>query len=231
MPSKSTKTDQQALKSKSPIRVDMKGAREKSSRNRGPVHKAMQYMVAPLWGPHSASSGGTSMEVTLGPLGGNSEFYGSTPALNTPSVMRKLLDDHGSYGWVAGHLLNDNLGGPGIACNLTPLTTAGNKNHLNTCETLIKNTIGACFSRSIYEKTDPCWYGIYYKVVVGTEPYEKWGTAAPWNKVALGLTVWAHCVRMDKTTGVITAGTSADTPSACWFDPLVKVVVDNAGHL
>jgi hypothetical protein len=196
----------------------------------GVAFPAMQYMVMPVWGPHEASSGGTSMEVTLGPLQGSIGYYGSTPAPNTPTVMRTLLDYHGDHGWVAGHLLNDNLGGPGTARNLTPLTTAGNKNHLNTCETLIKNTITACFSRTLYNKVDPYWYGVYYKVEVGDQPHQKWGTGHPWDKVAISLTVWAHCVQMDKITGTITPGSVLDTPAACWFDPLVAVLVDNTGY-
>lgn len=199
-------------------------------RARAPNHPAMRYMVDPVWGQHEARGGGTTMEVTIGPLQGGIGYYGSTPEPNTPTVMRTLLDDHPAYGWVAGHLLNDNLGGPGTAKNLTPLTTAGNKNHLNTCETLIKNTITACYSRTLYNKTDRVWYGVYYRVQVADQPHEKWGTGHPWDKVATHLTVWAHCVQMDKMTGDISPCHVLTTPSACWFDPIVAVLVDNTGH-
>jgi hypothetical protein len=131
---------------------------------------------------------------------------------------------------VAGHLLNDNLGGPGTACNLTPLTTAGNGNHLDGCETRIKNTIDSCFGRTQYYPTDPCWYGVYYRVEVDSHPSLKWGATHPFDKVAISFKVWAHCVQMNKKTGAITAGTAANTPADCWFDAIAGLVIDNAGY-
>jgi hypothetical protein len=173
------------------------------------------------------------MEVTIGPLQGGIGYYGSVPEGNTPSVMRTLLDEYPAHGWVAGHLLNDNLGGPGVAKNLTPLTTAGNKNHLNTCETLIKNTITACYSRTLYEKKDEYWYGVYYKVVVPDGSENRWGDGHPWDKVAVSFRVWAHCVRMSKNDGSISVLSAQDAPSdSVYFNPLVNVsVINEASHL
>lgn len=47
----------------------------------------------------------------------------------------------GSLYYVRGHLLNDNLHGPGKWKNMTPLSVKGNKNHLNTTETLLKEVV------------------------------------------------------------------------------------------
>jgi hypothetical protein len=44
-------------------------------------------------------------------------------------------------GYVQGHLLNENLGGPGMRFNLTPLTIAANNAHKDKFESKIKNVV------------------------------------------------------------------------------------------
>lgn len=186
---------------------------------------APQYFSAPVWGVSSPAAGGSKMNVTLGPTAVHSTNYGSVPTGNTPSVMRRLLDNYAPYGWIAGHLLNDNLGGPGTAKNLTPLTTAGNKNHLNGCETLIKNTITKAYSRTLYNKTDEYWYGVEYEVVVSDEKYAADGTFPA--TVPTHLTVSATIVKQHKQTSAVTPMTAAEDPSNLYFAPISNLRIEN----
>lgn len=191
---------------------------------------APRYLSAPRYGPSSKSGGAAWMRVVIGPAQGAVEHYGSRPAANTPSVMRQLLDDGdlNDFGWIAGHLLNDNLGGPGEAHNLTPLTTAGNKNHLNTCETAIKNFITAAYSRTLLNKADTHWFGVEYSVAVSDE---KWDTShKALRRVATHLVINAKVVRQDKGTDAISDAMSDDCPITCYFDPMTNVRVDNTGY-
>jgi len=187
-----------------------------------------RYFVNPVFTPRAAlREGGERMTVVIGPAQGQSTMYGSTPEPNTPGTMRTLLDTYPSFGWVAGHLLNDNLGGAGVSHNLTPLTTAGNKNHLNAVEAQIKRSIDRAFSRSAFNKDDPYWYGVDYKVVVKD---------APWPGMPVFVTthliVSAKAVRQHKTTLVI-EDTPADDPCALsiYFSPISDVEVENTGFV
>jgi hypothetical protein len=188
-----------------------------------------RYFVAPSYGSNTSGYGASSMTATIGPAQQNSGNYGSPPGPSTPEIMRDLLDSGklNHFGWVAGHLLNDNLGGPGVAKNLTPLTTNGNKNHLNTCESAIKNFIDASFSRTEYYKTDTYWFGVEYEVKVGED---KWHDTHPLLKfVAKKITISAKVVKKDKSTGAISDATAAETKIGCHFDAMVEVEVENTG--
>ncbi len=48
----------------------------------------------------------------------------------------------GSY-YIRGHLLNDNLGGPGVWKNMTPLSREGNSAHEKSVESKVKNAVNA----------------------------------------------------------------------------------------
>ncbi len=188
-----------------------------------------RYIVDPQWGPSDAHTGASWMEVTIGPMQGGPGMYGSPPASNTPAVMRALLDGAcNEFGWIAGHLLNDNLGGPGAAKNLTPLTTAGNKNHLSLCETRIKNFINAAYSRVMNYPADECYFGVYYKVVVGDTAWDD--NDDDLQYVATELRVWAHVVKMHKMTGDVSPATQGECPISSWFAPIVNQAVDNTGY-
>ncbi len=187
---------------------------------------APRYFVEPEYGDHSAVTGATWMEATIGPAQGGRGMYGSTPAPNTPTIMRRLLDNHPGFGWVAGHLLNDNLGGPGLAHNLTPLTTAGNKNHLIACEKDIKNYITKAYSRTLYNQKDKFFYGMYYRVVVSAE---KWDGDNDISKVATHLIVSAHPVTMDKVSGEI-SDVGIILPGGMSFAPIADLAVENTGN-
>lgn len=188
-----------------------------------------RYFVDPVYGPWDAGIGATWMEVQIGPAQAQLANYGSPPDSNTPTIMRTLLDsaEYNYFGWIAGHLLNDNLGGPGLARNLTPLTTAGNKNHLNGCETFIKNYIDLCDRRVWMNKSDAHWYGVKYRVVVGGE---KWGDPGDGllEFVTTELRVWVEAVRMTKADDVIST-TPATDPSGMYFVPIVNLPIENTG--
>lgn len=187
-----------------------------------------RYFVNPVFTPRAAlREGGERMTVVIGPAQGQSTMYGSTPEANTPATMRTLLDNYPSFGWVAGHLLNDNLGGPGVALNLTPLTTAGNKNHLNAVEAQIKRSIDRAFSRTEFHKDDTHWYGVDYKVVVKDTPWPDMPVF-----VSTHLIVSAKVVRQHKTTLVV-EDTPADDPCALsiYFSPISDVEVENTGFV
>lgn len=205
-------------------------ARVRLPRAAATARPAPRYFSDPQYGPSSNVGGASWMRAIIGPAQGAVEHYGSRPAANTPGVMRSLLDDGSlnDFGWIAGHLLNDNLGGPGVACNLTPLTTAGNKNHLNTCETAIKNFIIAAYSRTLLNKADTHWFGVDYSVTVSDE---KWFAGhALLRHVATHLIISAKVVMQEKSSGAISDAGSDDCPITCHFAPMVGVRVDNTGY-
>ncbi|MBD2356004.1 hypothetical protein H6G41_15465 [Tolypothrix sp. FACHB-123] len=101
---------------------------------------------------------GSKMEATrLGP----NHPQGSPPlggALNP--LMKKLPTDpslSNNAKYVKGHLLNDNLGGPGSAQNLYPITADANKQHVQQVESVVKNWV------------NNQGYWVYYKVEVANE--------------------------------------------------------------
>jgi len=219
---------EKAIKQASDKAAAAADGRRRSARASGPAPVPPQYFTDPTWGLHTAQAGGSSMTVVLGPHAGESTHYGSTPAANTPSVMRKLLDEFGAYGWIAGHLLNDNLGGAGVARNLTPLTTAGNKNHLNGCETLIKNTIAKAASRARNYRGDEHWYGVSYQVKVSDEKYDALGVDDGFPAtIATHLLVSAKVVRQHKQTLVVSDLPAAEDPSEIYFAPFVDKRIEN----
>lgn len=82
--------------------------------------------------------GGTTTAEVLSKKGEGGSSPSGTNAVW--DALRKRKKGSGLY-YVRGHLLNDNLHGPGQWKNMTPLSIKGNKNHLNTTETLIKDVV------------------------------------------------------------------------------------------
>ena len=79
------------------------------------------------------------------PLGPDNKGEGSKPsqADDFPKIwasLTKKRDGHRLY--IKGHLLNQNLGGPGDKVeNITPLTYSANSNHLNAVEKQVKGVV------------------------------------------------------------------------------------------
>jgi hypothetical protein len=197
------------------------------SRNKAKV-PLPRYFVNPVFTARTdPTEGGAHMTVVIGPGQGELGNYGSVPQANTPVTMRRLHDDYPSFGWVAGHLLNDNLGGPGEAYNLTPLTTAGNKNHLVGIEAKIKIAIDRSYSRTVYYADDKFWYGVAYEVRVKDMPWPGMPVFVPTH-----LVVSAKCVRQHKSTGAI-EDTPATDPAAQshYFGPVADLEIENTGFI
>lgn len=158
-----------------------------------------RYHKKPVYGPVSPT-GGTEMSVVLEPHAAKSVNYGSaTCAASIPGLMSPLhARDPGK--WVAGHLLNDNLGGSGTdAVNLTPLTQNANKRHAKY-ENKVKDL---CERFDLYHRNNPTasfWYGVKYKVVVSPTTF---GNFAPYDAAPSHITISAKIVRVDKATKVV----------------------------
>jgi Domain of unknown function (DUF4157)/DNA/RNA non-specific endonuclease len=95
----------------------------------------------PVYGPVSGTLGGTSMVVH-----GLSAKHkdGSKPSASPgvwDSVKPEVHTRQGVGLYVRGHLLNQQLGGPGTEENLTPITYSANSNHLNSVEKVLKAMI------------------------------------------------------------------------------------------
>lgn len=156
-----------------------------------------QYLFEPVHGP-KGKFGGTEMFVILGPAACRPSNYGSgTTSSSLAGHMRPLKrKDPGK--WIAGHLLNDNMGGSGTAAkNLTPLTETTNKRHAKI-ETRINRLCTRIDSwhsrRENYEFPD--WYGIKYVVTVSATAF---GSESPYTRAPEFITVTARAVRIPKS--------------------------------
>ena len=80
------------------------------------------------------------------------DWLGPDPSPGSPpqsgvqeSLMSQLTTDPGKRSpdkYIRGHLLNENMGGLGVANNLFPITAKANKEHLTSTETKIKGWLG-----------------------------------------------------------------------------------------
>jgi hypothetical protein len=117
---------------------------------------------------------GTWMEAVLGPDQSNvSSYYRLGTKTNSNSLrpfMTALADDSHMKGWIAGHLLNEEMGGQGDRDeNLTPLTTRANSAH-KAYEAHIKKMLLQCHRIDREKKEIDAWYGVHYRVNVSTRP-------------------------------------------------------------
>jgi len=174
-----------------------------------PIKENNQYFIDPVYGDTSRKTSGTSMEVVLGPDAIKSENYGSSTNSNSiKSHMEKLnakdftLTSAGAQKglWVAGHLLNDNLGGSGVAGkNLTPLTQTANKQH-SGYESRIKTALETSAQLERYANL-PFIVGVKYKVTVSIPTF---GDFTPYNKAPSSIAIKTELVKADKATDQIT---------------------------
>ncbi|MBI1919804.1 MAG: DUF4157 domain-containing protein [Geobacter sp.] len=68
-----------------------------------------------------------------------------------PTVGKIGKGRYGGETYIKGHLLNDNVGGPGIAKNLFPITTQANSDHKTQVETHVKNLVNKAGCLAFYE--------------------------------------------------------------------------------
>jgi hypothetical protein len=175
-----------------------------------------RYFIYPEHGATNVRTSGTKMAVILGPDAGESTNYGAAPYNSISGHMGKLNEKDYTYVgsgtkglWVAGHLLNDNLGGSGTdAKNLTPLTQTANKQH-SAYEQKIKSAITCCRQlRDNYPKV-PFFVGIHYEVFVSAATF---GDDKPYNKAPSHISIRTTLVKADKKTLDITFLTIPDWP-------------------
>lgn len=173
-----------------------------------------RYLKKPNWSQGDMKVGGTRMTVVLGPAACDSTNYGSRPSPGTPKVMVALIKKYPKFNWKAGHLLNDNMGGPGDYYNLTPLTGTANRNH-STYEGRIKNAVIQANQRARFNPGEIYWYGVEYTVVVSKV---KHAAKPPLGAVAINMQVKAKPVKQLKTGGPIEDVVPADNVSMTRID-------------
>jgi hypothetical protein len=91
-------------------------------------------------GPNSAGFG-VSMEIKVLTKQGDGWKNGSTPtqaAHSNYDILNQRRQSGGASFYIRGHLLNDNLGGPGQWKNMTPLSREGNHQHEAQVESYVK---------------------------------------------------------------------------------------------
>lgn len=123
--------------------------------------------MGPYYGRWDQVDGGTSVVATLGPAAGRPVNYGKKPGVRQcPAV--NWLNQQGYLGkrWVKGHLLNDNLGGPGLTMNLTPMSHTANLQFEKAFESKVKRALDASYSHGLAHPNDPNWYGVNVRVKV-----------------------------------------------------------------
>lgn len=150
------------------------------------------FLEDPSYGlAHATRGSGTSMTAILGPNQGLMYLGSQTNGTSISGVMGPLLTrDPGK--WVAGHLLNGELGGSGTyARNLTPLTANANKRH-SGYELKVKRMCIKCRQYMDLNKITAYCLGVRYRVTVDGTAF---GGFAPYDKVASHITISARVYR------------------------------------
>ena len=117
-------------------------------------------------------TGARQMKAWLGPDLGQSIWQNNgTNGTGIPVVMDALrVADRTNFQqdqrWVAGHLLNADLGGINEDENLTPLTKTANSRHENF-EGHIARMLSACHKFDTENPESEYWCGVWYEVVIG----------------------------------------------------------------
>ncbi|WP_432695159.1 eCIS core domain-containing protein [Marinobacterium sp. YM272] len=103
--------------------------------------EALPEWQEPSYGAANSAGFGTSMEIRVLSKNGEGWKQGSSPsqaAHGSYDVLNLRRQSGGASFYVRGHLLNDNLGGPGVWKNMTPLSRQGNHQHEAQVESYIK---------------------------------------------------------------------------------------------
>ncbi|AGT09917.1 hypothetical protein [Paracoccus aminophilus] len=135
------------------------------------------YNPIPQYGPvktyRSLVIGGTKMSALLWPKNtltqGTSSQRGGTTATNLKAAISALKATDDNKYWIAGHLLNAEMGGRGEEQrNLTPLTGVTNQSHARF-EGVIKNalvTLDRTYSESLRDNEIDSFWSAQYSVSV-----------------------------------------------------------------
>lgn len=136
-----------------------------------------RWWAGPAYGGSDKFGGGSSVTADLGPAAGQAVNYGSAPGIQECKAVNKLNKANvAAKLWIKGHLLNDNLGGPGLSENLTPMTHDANMAYKNTFESKVKNAITTCYSHG--QVADVNWYGVRMTATVSGQHWAGGATAA-----------------------------------------------------
>jgi hypothetical protein len=98
----------------------------------------------PKWSPDADSKTAFGGSMTAKMITKNGMEYGSPPTGASHTiydVIDKRRQPGGASYYIRGHLLNDNLGGPGTWKNLTPLSREGNHQHESQVESTLKAAV------------------------------------------------------------------------------------------
>jgi hypothetical protein len=140
-------------------------------------------------------------------VGGESEWaYGSGPPGGVPNLMKKVgANLQGKHRYIAGHLLNDNMGGGGTNDNLTVLSSNANKRHTGIegkVKTLAKQA--DLINRGSRTFGDPAHdHGVRYRVeVLAPAPGANPPYSAQEKYIGRGLEIDIKPIRIHKVTGV-----------------------------
>ncbi|MFA8434700.1 MAG: hypothetical protein ACEPOZ_09310 [Marinifilaceae bacterium] len=157
--------------------------------NRGVVHK---------------TRGGTNMTAKVGAA---SEWqYGSIPPGRVPNLLTKVGHYiQGTQRYIAGHLLNDNMGGQGVNDNLTVLSSNANKLHRGI-ESKVKDlaTRADLINQGNNVLGDPNYdHGARYSVqVLNPTPAGKQPFSRSEQLIGAGLNITIDPIRIHKITKV-----------------------------
>lgn len=150
------------------------------------------FIIAPQYGPQGFA-GGTRMETVLGPNQGLMYLGSPTSVASIPGIMGPLHRRNPGK-WIAGHLLNGELGGNGTYTpNLTPLTENANKRH-SGYELKVKRLCIKCRQYMEMRKITAYYLGVRYQVIVSPI---RFGDFPPYNAVASHITISARAYRYD----------------------------------
>ena len=122
------------------------------------------FIVNPSWSAARPHGFGTEMHVVLGPAAALLRSGTPTGGNSIRGIMT-ALDKRNPGRWIAGHLLNADLGGRGDdAENLAPLTRAANRAHA-TLEAKVKNACTVARQKQELQAKPPAFfYGVKYDI-------------------------------------------------------------------
>lgn len=148
--------------------------------------------------------GGTSMTAKVG--ASSQWVYGSQPPGGVPNLMDKVgVSIQGKKRYVAGHLLNDNMGGLGVNNNLTVLSVSANASHRGI-EGRIKRLAekSDSINRGSNAHGNPNYdHGVRYSVrVLDPNPTGPFPFANHEQYISSGLEIDITPIRIHKTTHV-----------------------------
>ncbi|MEH6376317.1 hypothetical protein V7793_18630, partial [Streptomyces sp. KLMMK] len=156
--------------------------------------------AGPDYGVHDGRTGGTSVTVVVGPsvVAPGNTYLGGPPQTGECTIVEELNQRDGE-GWVKGHLWNDNLGGPGISRNMTPMTNTTNSRFNRAFEEPVKRMLLSCARHAQSNRNAPYWYGV--RIQVSTYGRMSEDRTVLEYHVPEGVDHSARYVTIDKLTG------------------------------